>query len=141
MNTAEKKEDYGNAIRAGRGHLSEIVEMYKLAEDPETRDDWDTMDNLQDRVLHYPLSVQVRSGWFNPWDELTKPDDLAECRVLLSTGGPAVQIWAELDGYGEPAIVELQVQDWFLPWTPISISAEESDALEWFINQINIGGL
>jgi hypothetical protein len=139
MNTAENREDYSNAISTGRGHLLEIVEMYKLAEDPEKRDDWDAMDILRDRVLEYPLSVQVRSEWFNPWDSITTPDDLAECRILLSTGGPAVQIWAELDGYGEANLVQLQVQDWYLPWTPMIISIEECDALEWFVKQFGLG--
>jgi len=139
MNTAENKEDYANAISAGRGCLSTIVEMFKESQDKAKRDDWDAMDELRDRVLEYPASLEVRTGWFSPWDEITKPDDLEECRFLLASGGPAVQVWAELDGYGEPNLVQLQVQDWFLPWTPMIISIEESEALEWFIGQFNLG--
>jgi hypothetical protein len=141
MNTAENKEDYANAITAARGSLSEVVALYEKAEDEDTLDDWDAMNRITDRVLELPLSVQVRSGWFSPWDDIAKPDDLAECRILLATGGPAVQVWAELDGYGEPAAVELQVQDWFRPWASVAISGKESEALEWFVRQFNLGEL
>jgi hypothetical protein len=40
-----------------------------------------------------------------------------EYRILLCTGGPAVQITGNLSSYNEPAAATLQHQDWFLPWT------------------------
>ena len=37
--------------------------------------------------------------------------------LLLTTGGPAVQIVGELDENQEPKNARLMVQDWFTPWT------------------------
>ena len=62
------------------------------------------------------LSVQIRSGWYSPGaqGEDTKP---AEYEILLCTGGPACRIIGDLDGYGQPETAQIEVQDWFQPWT------------------------
>ena len=96
-----------------------------------------------------PLCVEVRTNWYAPGsrDASTKP---YEYRVLLTTGGPALQVTGTLTEYGEPDDVpEIQVQDWFIPWTRIAPATvlgldftkaehhEKVDALEsalqWFV--------
>ncbi len=59
------------------------------------------------------LSVQVRSGWVSPGEEMQAED----FEILLATGGPAVRIRGELDANGEPHRAWLEVQDWGKPWT------------------------
>jgi hypothetical protein len=56
----------------------------------------------------------VRSGWYTPGNEDNEP---VEFKLLLGTGGPAVQIRGELDANAEPDRAWLEVQDWFKPWT------------------------
>lgn len=137
-NTAET---LARAVDTGRAHLAQIVELFEAYENASVRDDWNRADEIRDQAEAMPLSVQVRSGWFNPWDGINLPDDLEECRILLSTGGPACQVWAEINGYGEACLVRLQVQDWFEPWTDLIISNEEYAALEWFVQVFNLEGL
>jgi hypothetical protein len=59
------------------------------------------------------LSVEVRSGWTSCGDTMT-PE---EFRIVLCTGGPAVQIRGELNEYKEPSRAWLEYQDWGTPWT------------------------
>jgi len=68
-----------------------------------------------ERAIHESVvSIMVRDGWHQPG----QPSDGAEeYKILLSTGGPALRIWGKLGKYGEPESAELQMQDWYLPWT------------------------
>lgn len=73
-------------------------------------------DEARERIQEDPLSVQVRSQWVTPGgDEM----EAAEFEILLTTGGPAVRIIGELDGYGNPDHARLQYQDWGTPWTEL----------------------
>lgn len=69
-------------------------------------------DEARDRIMEDPLSVEVRSDWTTPGEELTP----SEFMVLLCTGGPAVRIVGELDQYGEPCRAWMEYQDWGTPW-------------------------
>jgi hypothetical protein len=70
-----------------------------------------------------PLSVEVRHSWYVPG----QGSDPEEFRILLCTGGPAVQIRGELGEHNEPSKAWIEVQDWFQPWTRIDLpgGAEE----------------
>lgn len=70
-------------------------------------------DDARQMIQEDALSVQVRSGWVTPGDEMIAED----FELLLSTGGPAVRIVGELDANGEPHRAWLEVQDWGKPWT------------------------
>lgn len=61
-----------------------------------------------------PLSVLVRSGWYQPGYDAPEP---AEYEILLCTGGPAVRIRGELGNDDEPETARLEYQDWGTPWT------------------------
>lgn len=70
-------------------------------------------DNMRELIDQSTLSVQVRSGWHTPGNKDNGPE---EYKVLLCTGGPAVQIVGELGQFNEPDTAQIQYQDWFEPW-------------------------
>ena len=74
-------------------------------------------ESARQRIEEDALSVEVRSGWCNPNNLGGDGMSPAEYRILLCTGGPAVQIVGELSEHGEPETAVMQVQDWFRPWT------------------------
>jgi hypothetical protein len=69
-------------------------------------------DDAEQRIHEDPLSIEYRSGWVTDKTEMVAE----EVKILLTTGGPAVQIIVELDD-GQPRRAYLQVQDWGTPWT------------------------
>ena len=83
----------------------------------------DDENSLRERVQEDPLCVQVRSGWHTPGGENEDED----FRILLCTGGPAVQIRGELDEHGGPYNPVLQYQDWFTPWEDYRETTDEED--------------
>lgn len=85
-------------------------------------------DKAQQAIDESHYGIQVRGGWHSPGDS----DDLEpyEFTITLSGGGPASRIYGELGQHNEPENVEMQYQDWFTPWTRLSISSTEQDALE-----------
>lgn len=72
-------------------------------------------DDARTRIEEDALSVEVRGDWcsIGAMDELKEP---VEFKILLTTGGPAVQIRGELSA-SEPIRAWLEVQDWGTPWT------------------------
>lgn len=84
----------------------------ELAELEEAAGDCDDEEDARQRISEGPLSVEVRSDWASPGEELTA----GEFRLLLCTGGPAVRIVGELNR-GEPCRAWLEFQDWGTPWT------------------------
>lgn len=86
--------------------LEELEELEGLAGDCESEDD------ARERIEEDPLELAVRGDWHAPGQQA----ELAEYRLLLTTGGPAVRIVGDLED-GEPTSASLEVQDWFTPWT------------------------
>lgn len=84
----------------------------ELAELEAAAGDCTDEDDARQRISEDPLSVEVRSDWASPGEELTA----GEFQILLCTGGPAVRIVGELDR-GEPCRAWLEYQDWGTPWT------------------------
>ena len=124
---ADKLAGAKAAGQASFDAIREMVEALQVAakarDDAEDSPEGDTDGQAYraweyvERTIHEDaLTVEVRSGWYSPGarDADTKP---AEYRILLSTGGPAVQIVGSLSEHGEPETAVMQVQDWFLPWT------------------------
>lgn len=91
-------------------HPDEADELEVLEADA---GDCTDQDDAQQRISEDPLSVEVRSDWETQGAELTP----SEFRILLCTGGPAVQIRGELDDNGSPRRAWLEYQDWGTPWT------------------------
>lgn len=86
----------------------------ELAELEAAAGDCESYDDAEQRIHEDALSVEVRSDWHNPCDDSECP---SEFRILLCTGGPAVQIRGELGDHGQPERAWLEYQDWGTPWT------------------------
>jgi len=113
-----------NAKQSGQACFDNIREMVEALQEarraheysPEASAEAEGAVEDAERAIHEDaLSVEVRSGWYGPGaGEVQKP---CEYRILLCTGGPAVQIVGDLSEHGEPITAVMQVQDWLLPWT------------------------
>ena len=106
-------EECGND--AGGGDDDPVIsgaELEELAALEEQANGCTDEDDARQRIYEDPLSVEVRSDWSAPGDPL----EAGEFRILLCTGGPAVQIRGELNR-GEPCRAWLEYQDWGTPWT------------------------
>lgn len=93
----------------------------------------DSADTVRERIQEAPLSVEVRSDWCAPGDTM----EAGEFRILLTTGGPALQIRGELDQHKEPCRAWLEYQDWGTPWT--QFFDVEQDTLLTFAQQFYFG--
>jgi hypothetical protein len=122
---ADKLANAKASGQASFDSIREMVEALNKAQDafdnrPASRRDgpmgdlYGPIEDARTAIHEDPLSVEVRSGW-EPADAQTFR--ASEYRILLSTGGPAVQIVGTLSEHGEPETAVMQVQDWFLPWT------------------------
>jgi hypothetical protein len=95
-------------------NITEMLETLADAEDDTAASG--LADEARQRIQESVLSVMVRDGWREPGQAFAE-DGAEEYEILLSTGGPAARIYGTLDENGEPERAELQVQDWFKPWT------------------------
>lgn len=73
----------------------------------------DVREAIQEAIQEDPISVEVRTGWYYPG----QTPEAEEFRILLCTGGPAVQIRGELDYNNNPRRAWLEYQDWGTSWT------------------------
>lgn len=102
-------------------HL-DAVELDELAELEQEAGECTDADDARERIQEDALDVQMRSGWTSDIKELICPE---EFRILLCTGGPAVQIRGELH-YGQPVRAWLEYQDWGTPWTQYFDAAQDT---------------
>ncbi len=131
METDQRKRDQLAKIGARAYEcIEEMVDNLRAARET---DDHGRIEDAEMAIQEDPLSIQVRSDWQIPGEEL-KP---GEYEILLSWGGPATRIIGELDEYGQPETAELQAQDWFLPWTEY-YQADPEVLLE-YVRQFYIG--
>lgn len=109
----DEREEAAEALEAAREAVAEWNDdnAEELAELEEAAGDCDDEEDARQRIQEDPLSVEVRSDWASPGEELTA----GEFCILLCTGGPAVRIRGELDG-GTPCRAWLEYQDWGTPW-------------------------
>lgn len=91
-----------------------IADMIRALEAARESEDDDAIDAAHTAILESPLSVDVRSGWYNPCDANPEP---VEYQILLTTGGPALRITGRLGAHDEPETADLEYQDWGTPWT------------------------
>ena len=115
-----------NSCDQAFAQLASIKEMLKAVENATD----DEREAAEQAIYDDPLAVDVRSGWVSVWTTEFKP---VEYRVLLCTGGPAVQLEGELDDRNRPYNVQLQHQDWFEPWQTVPLNAEDTKALLTYV--------
>lgn len=115
-----------NSRQQAEVQLATIKEMLQAVENAAD----DEREAAEQAIYDDPLAVDVRSGWVNVWTAEFEP---VEYRVLLCTGGPAVQLEGELDDRNQPYNVQLQHQDWFEPWQTVPLTAEDTEALLTYV--------
>lgn len=124
--------EVNHAEQNAKNWLEKIEEMVEALNSYQEGDE-DTREEIEQRIQEAPLSVEVRSGWANhPVDF-----DAQEYRILLTFGGPALQIVGEIGQHGEPTTAELQYQDWGTPW--MDYRPSNQDALLTFARQFYFG--
>lgn len=111
-----------NSRHQAEVQLASIKEMLQAVENATD----DEREAARTAIYDDPLAVDVRSGWVSVWATEFEP---VEYRVLLCTGGPAVQLEGELDDRNQPYNVQLQHQDWFEPWQTVPLTAEDTETL------------
>ncbi len=136
-NKKEEDTKLNHAERNAKRHLESIAEWYK-----ETHADGistEGAEEVDERMRESALEVCTRSGWRSPGSE---PEADSEFYILLTTGGPALRLWGELNEYHEPDSdsLQLQWQDWGTPWTEYGPARAEREALTAFANLFYFGG-
>ncbi len=122
-----------HALQNAKGWLRNIISLVERLETAEEQaiDGPDETDAPRTEIEESPLSVMVRTGWFQPGQKLSA--ELDEYELLLTTGGPALRLTGKLDGYGQPDDwPRLEYQDWSTPWTEYLPAREHREALQKF---------
>jgi hypothetical protein len=106
---------FEDELRIARAGLKEWDEdnAQELADLKEAAGEYESADDVRERIFEDALSVEVRADWHAPGSEDMKATDF---RVLLTWGGPSVQLRGEINEYGEPERAWLEYQDWGTTW-------------------------
>jgi hypothetical protein len=107
----------------------------ELAELRAAKGEYESREDVEQRIQEYPLSVEVRSDWHEVGGDNTP----GEFRILLTTGGPALQILGELDEHGTPTRAYMQMQDWGTSWTDFFPGSGSGEVLLTFAQQFYFG--
>ena len=145
-------KEQNHAQQNAEGHAESMLDMYRafrLLEDGGRSveldgDEYTDADAIREQAQETALDVSVRGPWHTPGDkDGMKPDAF---RILLTTGGPALQLVGELNEHGEPDAdsAGFEIQDWGTPWTEYRPAADAQDdwseALTWFLGCFYFGG-
>jgi hypothetical protein len=133
----EALDDAGVALADAENALSDWRLEYatELEELIQAAGDCKDNDAARERIMEDPLSVEVRSDWSAPGG----PYEACEFKILLCTGGPAVQIVGELDQYHQPSRARLMYQDWVTPWEEVIMDSDEYEAVLEYCRQFYFG--
>lgn len=129
----QKEENH--ALEQAKAQLKSVRGMVAALRMARHRDDDDAMEKARDAINEDALSVDVRTGWQSPGAEPL----YEEYRILLCTGGPAVQIVGELDQWNQPHTARIQYQDWFTGWNDLNIRESDESALIEYAQQFYFG--
>lgn len=119
--------DSYHALDQARAALAEFDE--ENAEEINTLNheagEYSSADDAREALQNDPLSVETRGGWVSIGSGgADNPPE--EFKILLCTGGPAVQIRGELDSNGEPYRAWIEYQDWGTPWVQYFDASQET---------------
>lgn len=133
--------DTNHAYQQAAAHLANIASLVATRNASAQNNDDLAYNQTYEEIQDLPLSIEVRSGWHLPaYTTNPSPDAPQEYRILLCTGGPAVQITGDLNDYAEPITAKLQYQDWFTPWENYHLTANEEQILLDFAQLFYYGG-
>lgn len=89
------------------GKDSERYERYQAILAAEEACDFDTVDDLRQQEIDDVLSVEQMTHSLR---------DNCEWEILLTTGGPAARVIAEVDVDGQVRYATFEYQDWYKAW-------------------------
>jgi hypothetical protein len=140
---AETIESYAEAVawlREYREAPEEASETSREARAAMHEHGWDgtnredTAEAIEEAAREQALSVEFRcSDWSSSASEM----EADEYRILLSTGGPALQITGGFDTHRGATSWRMEYQDWGTPWT--EYHGADEDALQWFADLFCLG--
>jgi len=113
-----------NAKSQAKAQFNCIVDIMEAIRKANDTEDYEDQERREEEARENALSVEIRSGWCFSREDM-KPE---EFKILLCTGGPAVQIVGDCDN-GQPEFPVLQYQDWGTPWIDYPLSDEQKDIL------------
>lgn len=141
-NSKRVNEDTERAREQAGAQLASIEELVKCLEHAEDCDNTacgadcpHDEDEAQEAIRDDPLCVEVRTDWHGVGAvESAKP---THYRIVLCTGGPAVQVVGTLADDNQPDSAALQYQDWFTPWLDYPLTDEEEQTLITYAEQFS----
>ncbi len=98
----ELREEKQRLLDAEEGDLPED-NAEEFAELEAEAGECTSREEAEQRIQEDALSVQVRTGWYEPTANHLEQQSAEEFEILLSTGGPASRICGELDN-GDPSL-------------------------------------
>lgn len=123
-----------NSLQQAQAQIDWISDAMRRYREAQAADGYADMESIEQEIYEDPLEISVRSMW-TPLGQEMQAD---EFRILLCTGGPAVQIVGDLDEhgcvYGNPRI---EHQDWFEGWKTYPLTDEQQEALLAYCNVFN----
>ena len=99
---------------------------------------YESASDVVEAIYQAPLSVLVRDDWRS----VTQNELVAsptEFEVLLTTGGPALRIYGELDEHSQPETAFLEWQDWGTPWTRLQLESADLAIVKEFASHFYYG--
>lgn len=132
MTALAQKNDAKDQARAQLNGIIEMMDAYETAQGngfawhEGCKQDEETMRQI---IMENALSIEGRSGWYCPGDYDSQASQIIEYKILLCTGGPAVQIVGDLGDDFIPAGALLQHQDWYTPWEDYIDTTEKEDSV------------
>lgn len=136
----ETEEDEEDELLENLANARRDLEEWELSYSAELRDleeeagECENAEDARERIQEDALSVEVRSDWQSPGEEL----EATEYRIVLCTGGPYVGIRGDLDQYGQPSSARLDYADWGTRGTYFGNELDE-DALISYAQQFYFG--
>ena len=134
--TATEKDRAREQAKCQLESIREMVRNLRTADAARNKGAEDAEDSYEiarQEIEEDALSAEVREDWHTPGGDADQ-----EYRLLLCTGGPAVQVVGDLNKYHEPETAKLQYQeklqyqDLFTEWTDYPLdSDEEADVITY----------
>ena len=145
MNDMNDMNEQSHSERSARSQMESILEMYRAYwaienDEADTVEldgqEFDDVDDIQERAMESVLSVDMRSGWTACGNAM----EAEEFRIVLCTGGPEVVILGQINQHDEPTDPVINHRDWGTTYQGYYSDADDADdALEWFCRQFYFG--
>lgn len=133
----QRDKEYEDARNNALAHVESILEGMTAAKtlEEETAEsveyDGETYTceyELQDRMQERALSVEIRTEWHVPGSKADGIDP-GEYRIVLTFGGPSLEVRGNLNGYNEPDTATVYYRDAWLPERALPLDAERAGAI------------